>query len=436
MKLNVSNSGGSYKGPPSTGSANAAEHHYFPGTSTDRPAKKKAKPKAKRRTSSAGYVSPFKDIGAGYSGPSALDMILTQLPQKEVNYQKEAQKIYQPTLDYLDTQSKATSKRGKQFDTQLRNMFGAVAGGIAGQSRDINKQYGNAINAVRGATQQGVNAVNTNYDQAANEQAAMLKQLGIQAAAPETLKQNTADEAFFKSLIQAGGNASQNFLTETNQGDLAFNRAQAGITRQEGAEARAENKMGLQDILGQLTGQKVDLRTKINEQAQAMQAAAQAQQLEAQKQAAAAMESDRNFQLQNRQFNFQMQNADAQNQLSQGRLALDTSQFEASRQDAANNYQLALQKLAQSGANNKANAPTDAWGKGADLATRLYGGNQQAAANAIQAVRDAIAANGDAVTQWKNPNDLVRAVLKRNPGANDVTQLTSLATYLYQQIFK
>jgi hypothetical protein len=435
MKLSVSNSGGSYKPPPSTGSANAAEHRYFPGSGADRPAKKKPKKKsAPKRTSSAGYVSPFKDLAAGYSGPSALDMILTQLPQKEVDYQKEATKIYQPTLDYLDKQSGEAKKRGSTFDRELANMFGAVAGSIDRQAGDINKQYGNALNTVRSATNQGVGAVNKNYDDAAREQAAMLKQLGIEAAAPETLTRGNEDEAFFKSLIQSGGNASQNFLNETNQGDIQYNRAQAGITRQMGAEARAENKLGLQDILGSLAGQKVDLRTTINQQAQQMQQAAAAQQLEAQKQAAAAMESDRAYQLQNRQFNFQMQNADADNQMDQARLMLDTSRFEAGRTDANRNYQLALQKLASSG--NKANTPSDAWGKGADLATRLYGGNQQAAGNAIQAVRDAIAANGASVNQWKNPNDLVRAVLQRNPGANDVTQLTSLATYLYQQIFK
>jgi hypothetical protein len=446
--------GGGGKTGTESGSANAAEHRYFPQTSTDRPAKKKPKPKPRPKvrstpSSSSGYTSPFKAIAPQvvWQGPSAMDMIMTKLPQKEVNYQKEARKIYEPTLDYLDVQDKRVRTRATNNDKSLNNLFSGLASDIEKQSGAINQQYGQAINTVRGATRQGKQDVSKNYDAAAAEQARMMKSLGIEAAAPDVLKGGTEDEAFFQSLIQSAGTGSENFLTSENAGALDYNRAQAGITRQEGLQARTDNKTQLGDILGQLAGKKVDLRQTINEQAQSMQQAAAAQQLEAQKQAAAALQQDRAFAMQNAQFGLQQQqfglaqqnaqagfmDTQADNETARARLMLDTSKFQnqTSEQDRA--YQLALQKLAQSG--TKTAAPVDAWGKGAQLAQSLYGGNQQAASNAIQAVRDAIAANGDAASQWQNPNDLVRAVLKRNPGANDVTQLTSLATYLFQQIF-
>jgi hypothetical protein len=440
---------------PSTGSANAAEHRYFPGTGADRPAKKKKpKPKPKPRvrstpSSSREYTSPFKSIAPQivWQGPSAMDMIMTKLPQKEIDYQAEARKIYEPTLDYLNTQDKRVRTRATNNDKALNNLFSGLANDIEGQASDINRQYGQAVGTVRNATKQGKAAVSQNYDAAAAEQARMMKSLGIEAAAPDVLKQGTSDEAFFQSLIQSAGTGSEQFLTSENQGALDYNRAQAGITRQEGAQARTDNRAQLGDILGQLAGKKVDLRQTINEQAASMQQAAAAQQLEAQKQAAAALQQDRqfamqqaNFGLQQQQFGLQQQNAQANfmntqqdNEMNQARLMLDTSKFENQTAEQNRAYQLALQKLAQTG--TKTAAPVDPWGKGAQLAESLYGGNRTAASNAIQAVRDAIAANGETASTWRNPNDLVRAVLKRNPGANDVTQLTSLATYLFKEIF-
>lgn len=438
----------------STGSANAAEHRYFPGTGADRPAKKKKpkpKPKATRSapSSSREYTSPFKAIAPTitWQGPSAMDMLMTKLPQKEVDYQKEARKIYEPTLDYLDVQDKRVRQRATNNDKSLNSLFSGLASDIERQSGDINRQYGGALNTVRNATKQGQADVSKNYDSAAAEQARMMKSLGIEAAAPDVLQQGTSDEAFFQSLIGSAGKGAEQFLTSENQGALDYNRAQAGITRQEGLQARTDNKAQLSDILGQLAGKKVDLRQTINEQAQSMQQAAAAQQLEAQKQAAAALQQDRQFAMQNAQFGLQQQqfglaqqNAQANwqdtqqdNELNQGRLMLDTSKFENQTVEQNRAYQLALQKLAQGG--NKTTAPVDPWGKGAQVADQLYGGNRTAASNAIQAVRDAIAANGSQAGNWNNPNDLVQAVLKRNPGAKDITQLTSLATYLFQQIF-
>lgn len=443
-----------------SGSANAAEHRYFPGTSTDRKAKSRKKPKSRSssrssRSSSEGYVSPFKAIsmavGPVWKGPSAMDMIMTQIPSPKINYQREAKKIYQPTLDYLTGQGKQARTRSTANDRALSSMYGGLAANIQGQDRAINAQYAGAKNSVNTATEQGVNAVDQNYDSAAREQAAMMKQLGIQAAAPDVLKEGTNDEAFFKSLMQSSGNAANTMLEENRVSEQDFNRAQANISRQSGADARSENRLQLGDILSQIGGKKADIMTTVNQQAASMQSAAVEQRLEAQKQAAAALQQDRQFAMQQANYGLQAQTAaqnynlqqqrfaldagdrSADNDMAQARLALDTAKFETGSQEADRQYKLALQKLATGGS---AATPVDAWGKGAELATKLYGGNQQAAGNAIAAVRDAIAANGDAASQWKNPNDLVRAVLKRNPGATDVTQLTSLATYLFQQIFK
>lgn len=404
-----------------SGSANAAEHRYFPRTSTDRPAKKPKRKVAKAPSSSASYMPPTSK----YSGPSAMDMIMSAIPPPDVDYQAEAAKIYKPSMDFLNSQIGSTKKQARTADIALRNMYHGLTRDIGAQAKTINQQYGGSINQIKAATSQGQKSVKRTYDTAENEQAAMLKRLGIQAAAPDTLTPLTRDEAFFQSLIGSSGGANQQQLVQNRQASQDFNTAQRNIAGQTGAEARSDNQLVLQQLLADIGGRKADLSTTINQQAQSMQQSAAQQQLEAQKNAMAALNADRSYQLQS-------SNLD----LAQGRFALDTSKFEASQVDAERNYKLALQKLAQqgSGASTKLSAP-DSWGKASQLASQLYNGNQTAASNALQAVRDAIARNPDTVNTWKNPNDLVRAVLKRNPGANDVGQLTSLATFIYQQLF-
>lgn len=356
------------------------------GATTSKP-KPKARKKAAPKRTSMGY-DPYA--------------MLSAIPAPNRDYQSEAAKIYQPAMDYLNKQTNEARGNASKNDTNLKNMYAGLVGNIQRQRGQINSDYNGAIGSVGKSTQAGVNSIDQTYDNAANEQMAMLKQLGIEAAAPDTLKDNTRDEAFFKSMLQAGGKSTQDMLKAGQTSSLEYNRDQANISRQSGVDARADNKLGLQQILGQFGGQKVDLQTQIMQQASKMQGDAIQQQIEQQKAASQSMQDERNWEMQ------------------QARLALDTSKFKASQIQSSQPQPTKY---------------TDPWGKGGQLAEQLYDGNRTAAENAVAAVRDAIKTSGAAVNTWQNPNDLVRAVLDRNRGAHDVTQLTALATYLYKEIF-
>lgn len=354
------------------GSANASE--YALGLTKSAP-----------RTSSAGSTTPRT--------PS-------QSPPPTVDYNALARQIYEPSLDYLGTQEKISTSRNKANDAQLASMYNNLVNSIAGDTRTINADYGKSISDVARGTRAAVDSIGNIYSKSAAEQAAMLKMLGIQAAAPDTLAPNARDKAFFQSMASTSGKSVADMLISNRATGQEYNTAQKNIARQTGVDARASNKLKLQDTLNQIMGQRANLETTINSQAQQMQANAIKQlqsQLAAQEQQA---NSDRNFAMQ------------------QARLALDTSKFKVS-----------------SSAANATPAAKDPWGKLEQLASTLYP-NQVATGNAVKAIQDTVtqAASSGQYT-WQSPVEFINAVLSRNRGAKDSKQLMQLATYAYQQMF-
>jgi hypothetical protein len=349
---------------PNNSSANAVEHAMGYGN--------KSQPQ-----DNGGYLSSNSAMPDGVGTP---------------DYAALARAIYEPSLDYLDSQSSQAKSRNRNNDAALRDMYGGLVKSIRGDASNISNNYNGSIGEVANGTRQAVGAVDNTYDQSANEMMAMLKHLGIEAAAPDTLRQNTRDEAFFKNMISTQGKSVADMLRSQRAGALEYNTAQSNISRQSGVDARAQNKLSLEDTLNQIMGRKADLETQINGQAASMQQSATDSMLK------------------------QMQ-AQQDDQMKQARLALDTAKFQASQTQA-----------------NQPKPMNDPWTKLAQMAGTLYP-NQEASGNALAAVRDTVTAASRNGQNFASPNDFINAVLARNPRANDSAQLTQLASYLFQQLY-
>jgi hypothetical protein len=367
-------------GGDNNGSANAAEYRLG-----------LTKPAARPSSDNSGYQS-----SNSYTGMPA---------PKEVDYQELARQIYEPSLDYLDSQSAAAKKRNAANDSQLAAMFGAGVKDIRGQAGGIKKNYKDIIGQVAQGTGAAVGAVDRTYDASANELAQMLQHLGIQAAAPDALAQNTRDESFFKNMASASGKSVADMLQANEASSLDFNTAQGNITRQSGLDARANNKLNLEDTLNQIMGQRSGLETQINQQAQSMQSSATDQLL---KQMEAAQ---------------QQANKGRELDISQGNLMLNTSKFQASS--------------AKDAANKKDPNP---WASVSQLADQLYpGGNaQHGSGPAVQAIMDTVSRYNGFTGPGHQPAsemEFIRAVLERNKGAGDANQLQQLAAVAYKNLF-
>lgn len=307
-----------------------------------------------------------------------------------IDYQKLASSIYEPSLDYLDTQAAQAKSRNAKNDKDIASMYAGLVKSIQGDASGIAGNYNDSINQVAQGTKSAVGAIDQTYDSSAAEQEAMLRRLGIQAAAPDTLAQNTKDEAFFKNMASQSGKSVADMLASERAGALEYNTSQANISKQTGVDAQARNKLSLEDVLSQIMGRRADLNTQINSQAASMQSDATNQLLKAQ--------------------------SDQQDQeMKQARLALDTAKFQASNTQKAQ-------------ANNK-----DPWANVAALAQQLYPGGDynHGSGPAIRAIQDTVRLGQKPL----DLNDFIQMVMQRNPNAHDKNQLAQLATAAYQGLY-
>lgn len=402
-------------------------------------AKTKSKPAAPKKTSAAsssggslsggfGGSSP-SSFGGGSTGGSYLD-IFKNTPQDDktlADYMADANKIYKPSLDYLNQQKTDATKRAGVYDTNLQKMYSALVGDINAQQPVIANNYNNAINQQDQITNTSKQAVGNNFQNAQSQQMDMLRQLGVEAAAPDTLQTGQNSQAFFQSLLDSSGAGYDSFLNSQKVASQDFNTAQSNIANQTGVNARADLQMGLQDLLGQLAGKGADLQTQVNQQAVSMQSGAAQAMLEQQKAMLDAMyKQDQtnlgigNLDLRGQQLALDRIKAANGDENAKARLELDAAKFEATPPKTA-----ATPKL-----------PSDPWGDASAIANSIYG-NKTSAGSAIKAIQDAIRAKG----KPNSADELLNTVLTRvSPtgrptGGGDTANLQRLVDYLYGKLY-
>lgn len=304
----------------------------------------------------------------------------------------EASKIYEPQFDYLDQQAASGKQRTAQNQAELKAMYDALVKDIFASQSGIKSNFGTGIKDVGAAYNQGINAIGNTFDTTRNSEIDILKQLGIEQAAPNILNQNASAKTLLQGILQANGISEQNTLRGMLQSALAFNTEQGNISRAEGVNQRSLQSRGLADFLNQIAGRKADIQTQVGQTAQSMRSEYAKQQLASQQAALSQSNKDRDFQL---------------------RLA---------------------ELAAKYGPQNQDQSKLDPGTQINNLAIKLYG-NPQSAGNAVNALRDAW--NDPTYTAGiTNPMALYRATMERliknNPNAtSEAGKISSLADLMY-----
>lgn len=314
-------------------------------------------------------------------------------------YLKQAQQIYAPQLDFLNQQASQTQSQAKSSKTALNALYGSLAADILKQQPGIKTNYGQGISGVNDAYLQGIAGIDQMYNQSRDSQLAILKQLGIEQAAPNTLQDNANGRTFIESIMRANQQGTSNALRQMLQADLGFNRETSNTARLEGANQSSMIDRQLMDILNQIAGKRADVMGQVNQTASGMQS-------EAAKLAQAAAEA------QQRQQNWQ-------------------DEF---------NLKIAEQKLKYEAQQKQDTSKLDPGSQVNQLALQLYG-NPQAAGNAVAALRDAWARDremgGKISGAITSPIDLYNEVMARLIEANgekartEGGKLSQLADLMY-----
>lgn len=436
------------KGAPhsTSGSANAAEHRLGVKSAPAKKAPKKApaRPSSSSSARVSGGSGPVTSGGSFAPGGAAgavggslnpyLDIIGSLKDDKTFSdYMAEANKIYKPSMDYLNQQKADVTARSGQYDTDLARMYQSLVGDINAQNPIIGQNYDSAINQQNQITGNATAAVGNNYARSQAQQMAMLKQLGIEAAAPDTLQTGQDSQAFFQSLLDTQGANQNQFLNSQKVASQDFNTAQANIANQTGVNARSDLKMQTNDILGQLAGKGADLQTQINQQAVQMQSGAAQGLLDQQKMMMDAVRYNNDDQMDMAKFQETVAN-------NQANLGLRNATLQAQIERDRANAELGLAKLKASQSKTTApKIPSNPWGNASQIALQLYGGNQQQAGSALDAIQSTLRLYPTLLNSPTSSELLTKVLSRVSPtgkptGGGDTASLQSLVDYIYKQL--
>jgi hypothetical protein len=167
---------------------------------------------------------------------------------------------FDPLIKQLEAEMASTKQRGQSNQKEARQMYNALASDIAGEIPEITNQMAAASKEAEGrynATQQ---ELQNQYSQQAEEQAALFKKLGIQAAAPEASQQAMEDQAYFQNQSNMEEADALQMLQEMKNSDVSYTRDTAQNTRLAGVNTAQDIAAQLEQYLQQAGGKMSGLR--------------------------------------------------------------------------------------------------------------------------------------------------------------------------------
>lgn len=220
-------------------------------------------PSAPQFNSSVGQV-------AGAAGQS--DDIMTQLinslsggnfgidpAQLEAQARSAASAQFDPQIAELQRAMQAAQTRAGRNKTELGNMFSALSNSYNADIPGINANYTKGKSDVAAQYKDLQNSVASQYADANKQQQDLMKQLNIQAAAPDLLAQQNTDKAFFQNQAKQSQQDTTDAMQMLQSGATDFARQGADTARLEGTEQQVNLMNQLEDYLQQATGQIGDL---------------------------------------------------------------------------------------------------------------------------------------------------------------------------------
>lgn len=183
------------------------------------------------------------------SSPSAYDVYAKMVA--DFNPQKMASEQYTPQYAMLDRLNQDAQSRYNTNNAQIGDMYTALQNSIKGDATGIKGSYGQAGKDI--ATNYAANQkqLNDSSSKSKADTGAMLKLLGIQAAAPDVLGKLDTSNAQWNNLMASSNQRANTSNTENQQAALDYNTTMGQRAGFEG-KAQQTGLMGqLNDILNQ-----------------------------------------------------------------------------------------------------------------------------------------------------------------------------------------
>lgn len=186
------------------------------------------------------------------------------LDPKELSKQAmaAASQQYDPQIEELKREMGITEQHAGRSQQQIGQMYGALKQSDLADIPQIDEMFNQSKNKVGQQYQQLGNQVSSQYANAQKQQMDLMKQLNIQAAAPDALKAQQSDQAFFQGQQGQSKQDTLDAMSLLQQGADDYSRQGSEIAGLEGNNRQADVMAALQDYMTQAQGKVGDLEAQ------------------------------------------------------------------------------------------------------------------------------------------------------------------------------
>lgn len=203
------------------------------------------------------FQSPFQTLQDQlFSAANSINVAPTPLEelQRIANQQVAAQ--YDPQISGLMAEMQAHDRRAKSSQKQAKEMYGGLAQDYLSQLPELTQQFKAEDDANAARYDEAQQSMDQEYDKQAAEQAAVLKRLGVQAAAPDASQQAMEDQAYFQNQSKLDEQAAASALNEQQNAQMDYQRNLGSNAKMAGANVVQDLQAELNDYLTQAGSQK------------------------------------------------------------------------------------------------------------------------------------------------------------------------------------
>jgi hypothetical protein len=161
------------------------------------------------------------------------------------------------------------SNRADRSMRQARDMYGALSKDYLSQLPEITSQYKAEDDATNQRFDQAQQQMQQNYNKNSADQEALMKQLGIQAAAPDANQQAQTDQSYFNNQMELEQQSALNQLASQQMAQTDYQRNLGGNARMAGENTAQDIRQQLMDYMDSANSQQTAL---IGQKSQAMAA--------------------------------------------------------------------------------------------------------------------------------------------------------------------
>src|SRR5690242_4072848 len=214
--------------------------------------------------SSAKQDTPQGISDPGLGGMPGLDLPQFQAPQFQIRdftdqANQQAASAYGPQYAAIDAAKQTQQGQYQRSDKIVAGLYQNLVDSLAKRAVETKDQYQQAGEQQKAATSDLQKEIADTYNSSAQQQAALMGQLGIQEAAPAVLKQGTGDSNFQQGQAALQGNAQGNAIAQQGQGQQDYARNVQNAEETQGTVAREGLLHDLSTVLAQYDQQRLGI---------------------------------------------------------------------------------------------------------------------------------------------------------------------------------